>query len=163
MKVHIRQAKGKKDRYVTLPQLNLEPLRGYWATHRNAKLLFPRGRTPGECQQAKTFVDRCGLQKSFKVIAQDVGIYKAVTLHGLRHCSGMLLTGGGSVCAQFSRRWAMSILRSRAHAHRLLGSCAAQICRGQSGDAGTEERRQGHQGGRGAEQDPQTLRNREAH
>jgi hypothetical protein len=29
MKVHIRQAKGKKDRYVTLPQLSLEALRHY--------------------------------------------------------------------------------------------------------------------------------------
>lgn len=35
MKVHIRQAKGKKDRYVTQPQLTLQALRRYWVTHRH--------------------------------------------------------------------------------------------------------------------------------
>lgn len=53
MKVHIRQAKGKKDRYVTLPELSLEALRRYWATHRNAQLLFPLGRTPEERKERK--------------------------------------------------------------------------------------------------------------
>ena len=95
MKVHIRQAKGKKDRYVTLPQVSPEALRRYWATHRNAQLLFPRGRTPEERHQAETFMDRGGLQKSFKIIAKDVGIHKAVTPHSLRHCYGMLLTDAG--------------------------------------------------------------------
>jgi integrase len=95
MKVHIRQAKGKKDRYVTLPLLSLEALRRYWATHRNPKLLFPTGRTPEERHQAETFMDRGGLQKSFKAIVKDVGIHKAITLHSLRHCYGMLLTDAG--------------------------------------------------------------------
>jgi integrase len=95
MKVHIRQAKGKKDRYVTLPQLSLEVLRRYWATHRNPKLLFPTGRTPEQRNQADTFMDRGGLQKSFKAIVKDVGIHKAITLHSLRHCYGMLLTDAG--------------------------------------------------------------------
>jgi site-specific recombinase XerD len=40
-------------------------------------------------------MDRGGLQKSFKVIAQDVGIHKAVTPHSLRHCYGMSLTDAG--------------------------------------------------------------------
>lgn len=95
MKVHIRQAKGKKDRYVTLPQLTLDTLRRYWATHRHPRLLFPNGRTPEERQQAETCMDRGGLQKSFKAIVKDVGIHKVVTLHTLRHCYGMLLTDAG--------------------------------------------------------------------
>ncbi|MCU7945739.1 MAG: site-specific integrase [Candidatus Thiodiazotropha sp. (ex Cardiolucina cf. quadrata)] len=95
MKVHIRQAKGKKDRYVILPQRTLDALRHYWATHRHPKLLFPRGRTPEERQRADTFMDRGGLQRSFKAIVQDVGIHKEITLHTLRHCYGMLLTDAG--------------------------------------------------------------------
>ncbi|MCU7850561.1 MAG: site-specific integrase [Candidatus Thiodiazotropha sp. (ex Lucinoma kastoroae)] len=95
MKVHIRQGKGKKDRYVILPQRTLDALRHYWATHRHPKLLFPRGRTPEERQRADTFMDRGGLQRSFKAIVQDVGIHKEITLHTLRHCYGMLLTDAG--------------------------------------------------------------------
>ena len=95
MKVHIRQAKGKKDRYVSLPQLTLEVLRRYWATHRNPKMLFPRGRTAEQRHQAVTFMDRGGLQKSFKALVKDVGIHKEITLHSLRHCYGMLLTDAG--------------------------------------------------------------------
>lgn len=95
MKVHIRQAKGKKDRYVTLPQLTLQALRRYWMTHRHPQLLFPRGRTPEECHSASVPMERGGLQKSFKAIVKDVGIHKNITVHTLRHCYGTLLTDAG--------------------------------------------------------------------
>ncbi|MFV0276405.1 MAG: tyrosine-type recombinase/integrase [Parahaliea sp.] len=45
MKVHIRQGKGCKDRFVTLPTISLQALRRYWASHRNPDLLFPRAAT----------------------------------------------------------------------------------------------------------------------
>jgi len=38
MKVHIRQGKGRKDRFVTLSEVSLQALRDYWATHRNPQL-----------------------------------------------------------------------------------------------------------------------------
>lgn len=95
MKIHVRQAKGKKDRYVTLPHLTLDTLRRYWASHRHPAFLFPRGRTPQERQQADTFMARGGVQKSFKAIVNDVGIHKNITVHTLRHCYGMLLTDAG--------------------------------------------------------------------
>ncbi len=95
MKVHIRQAKGKKDRYVTLPQMTLDALRRYWASHRHPTWLFPRGRNTQERQTATAVMDRGGLQKSFKVIVKDVGIHKDITLHTLRHCYGTLLTDAG--------------------------------------------------------------------
>lgn len=95
MKVHIRQAKGKKDRYVTLPESTLHTLRQYWKTHRHPQLIFPRGRTPTECHTADTSMDRGGLQKSFKAIVRDVGIHKNITVHSLRHCYGTLLMEAG--------------------------------------------------------------------
>lgn len=95
MKVHIRQAKGKKDRYVSLPLITLDALRRYWATHRHPKWLFPRGRSSQERSNADAMMDRGGLQKSFKVIVRDVGIHKAITIHTLRHCYGTLLTDAG--------------------------------------------------------------------
>jgi integrase/recombinase XerD len=95
MTLHVRQGKGKKDRFVILPQLALEALRTYWASHRNPAWLFPRGRDSGERHRAKQPMDRGGLQKSFKHIVADVGIRKDVTPHTLRHCYGTLLTDAG--------------------------------------------------------------------
>lgn len=88
MKVHVRLGKGKKDRFVTLPQASLAALRRYWATHRNPDLLFPSGKTAAIRQSAQRAMDRGGLQKSFKVIVKDCGIRKPVTIHSLRHCYG---------------------------------------------------------------------------
>ena len=95
MRLHVRQAKGKKDRYVSLPQVTLEALRRYWASHRHPRLLFPGGRTPEERHQAQRCMDRGGVQKSFKAIVHDVGIHKRVTIHTLRHSYGLALTDAG--------------------------------------------------------------------
>lgn len=93
--LHVRQAKGKKDRFVILPQKALQALRDYWVTHRNPEWLFPKGRTPQERHVANVHMDRGGTQKSFKAIVNDVGIKKDITIHTLRHCYGTLLTDIG--------------------------------------------------------------------
>ena len=95
MKVHVRQGKGKKDRFVTLPQATLLALRQYWATHRHTVRIFPSGKTPALRQAATTVMDRGGLQKSFQVIIKDCGIRKRITLHSLRHCYGAHLVEAG--------------------------------------------------------------------
>jgi site-specific recombinase XerD len=43
--LHIKKAKGGKDRYVPLPERTLDLLREYWSTHRHPAYLFP-GSTP---------------------------------------------------------------------------------------------------------------------
>lgn len=94
-RVHIRNGKGRKDRFVTLPQVTLMALRRYWATHRHPALLFPAGKTPEEHRRAKVPMDRGGLQKSFKAIAHSCNIHKHVTIHSLRHCYGAHLVEEG--------------------------------------------------------------------
>ena len=95
MKVHVRLGKGKKDRFVTLPQPTLLALRRYWCTHRNPTWLFPQGRSSDERLRARQPMDRGGLQKSFKVIVTDTGIRKHITPHSLRHCYGAHLVEAG--------------------------------------------------------------------
>ena len=95
MKVHIRQGKGRKDRFVTLPMATLLALRAYWVTHRNPSLLFPCGKTPKDRHSAKAPMDRGGLQKSIRVIVRDCGIHKAITVHSLRHSYGAHLVEAG--------------------------------------------------------------------
>ena len=95
MKAHIRLGKGRKDRFVTLPEVTLQALRAYWATHRHPRLLFPNGKTSELRHSATKLMDRGGLQKSFKAIARSCGIYKHVTPHSLRHCYGAHLVEAG--------------------------------------------------------------------
>lgn len=95
MKVHVRLGKGKKDRFVTLPDASLQALRNYWASHRNPRLLFPNGKTAELRHGAINPMDRGGLQKSFKVIVKSCGIHKQITPHSLRHCYGAHLVEAG--------------------------------------------------------------------
>ncbi len=95
MKVHVRQGKGNKDRFVVLPNATLHALRQYWKTHRHPRFLFPAGSTPDLQPTADKVMDRGGLQKSFKAIVHSCGIHKKITIHSLRHCYGAHLLEAG--------------------------------------------------------------------
>jgi integrase/recombinase XerD len=94
-RVHIRCGKGRKDRFVTLPDMTLAALRRYWTTHRHRRFLFPAGSNPAEQHRAATPMARSGVQRAFKQIAQQCNINKRVTVHSLRHCYGTHLVEAG--------------------------------------------------------------------
>lgn len=86
MQVHIRNAKGRKDRFVPLSQVTLEALREFWKTHRNPTLLFPNQvGSPETIRTSKTPMDRGGVQEALKAALKDVGIAKRISVHSLRH------------------------------------------------------------------------------
>ena len=76
-RVHIRDAKGNKDRIVPLPQATLNLLREFWQVHRNPVLLFPnrQGGLKG-AGAAKTPLDRGGVQKTLHKVIQSCGLKK---------------------------------------------------------------------------------------
>jgi site-specific recombinase XerD len=79
MLIHVRQGKGRRDRYVMLPERILLVLRRYWAAERPAKpFLFP-GREPTTC------VSTSAVQDAVRAAAKKAGISKRVTPHVLRH------------------------------------------------------------------------------
>jgi site-specific recombinase XerD len=82
--LHIRQAKGWRDRYVPLPQTTLPLLRQQWSTHRHATLLFP-ARARGAVQPASQPMSPSGVQRAFKAALVDSGLAKQATVHTLRH------------------------------------------------------------------------------
>ena len=76
-RVHIRDAKGNKDRLVPLPTATLTLLRRFWQVHRNPVLLFPN-RHGGlkAAHLATTPLDPGGVQETMRRVALDCGLKK---------------------------------------------------------------------------------------
>ncbi len=85
MRVHLRQCKNNKQRFVPLPLITLKALRRYWLTHRHPELIFPGGKPPHFRQGKSLYMDKGGGQKAIKLVAKECGISKNVHIHTLRH------------------------------------------------------------------------------
>ncbi len=88
MQVLIEQAKGKKDRYVNLPQSILEQLREYYKQYKPKKYLF-------EGQIGEKYSIR-SCQKVFQEAMQKAKINKTIGIHGLRHSFATHLLENGT-------------------------------------------------------------------
>lgn len=80
MVVHIRQGKGRKDRYVPLPPPLLEMLREHWRREHLQDLLFPRPSDPSRPAEPTS------VQKYVQQITARIGLKKKITPRTLRHC-----------------------------------------------------------------------------
>jgi len=80
-RVHIRDAKGNKDRLVPLPTATLDLLRRFWQVHRHPVLLFPNrhGGLKG-AHRADSPLDRGGVQIALRQVAQACGLKKRLAL-----------------------------------------------------------------------------------
>jgi integrase/recombinase XerD len=77
MRVHVRNAKGNRDRLVPLPEATLAVLRAFWFEHRHPRLLFPNraaGRTGA--RRANSPLDRGGVQRTLARVVQEIGLKK---------------------------------------------------------------------------------------
>ena len=75
--VHIRHAKGNKDRLVPLPDTTLELLKHYWRVHQHPTLLFPnRKRGLSMACQATSPLDMGGVQLAMRRVVENCGIKK---------------------------------------------------------------------------------------
>lgn len=77
MLIHIKQAKGKKDRYTLLSLAFVKLLRTYYIAYKPTKYLFEG--------QNKEKYSNASAQKVLKTAVLKAGIKKKVTLHSLRH------------------------------------------------------------------------------
>lgn len=76
-RVHIRDSKGNKDRFVPLPQTTLDLLRRFWQVHRNPVLLFPNRHAGLQgASSATTPLDRGGVQNTLRKVVATCGIKK---------------------------------------------------------------------------------------
>lgn len=86
MLLHVKFAKGGRDRFVPLPQKTLVMLRQFWLTHKNKVWLFPApGRSGTHMHEATEPLPRSSVQIVFKQAVRECRIHKKVSVHTLRH------------------------------------------------------------------------------
>ena len=79
MTIHVRETKGRIDRYTILSQKNLDLLTEYWyKCGRPKDILFPSSWTGG-------YLDITGVNQFFKKSAKLAGITRHVSSHACRH------------------------------------------------------------------------------
>ncbi len=77
MRVHIRDAKGNKDRLVPLPESTLHILRNFWSLHRHPSFIFPnRKRGLKNAHLVDSPLERGGIQTTMKAVVEQIGIKK---------------------------------------------------------------------------------------
>lgn len=90
MVIHVRHAKGHRERYTMLPERLLETLRAYWKAERPpGPELFP-GRKPG------SVISRDAVGTALKQAARRAKIRKRVYPHALRHAFATHLLEAGT-------------------------------------------------------------------
>jgi integrase/recombinase XerD len=104
MKLHIRHAKGGRDRFVPLAEHTLEMLRDVYREHRNKVWIFP-ARTRGK-QWLATMdhpIHQATLQAVFRLAYAETGINKPARVHTLRHSYATHLLEAGVDLVQIQR------------------------------------------------------------
>lgn len=89
MLIHIKGAKGRKDRYVMLSEKALEILREYWREYRSKKWLFAG-------QNKERYITTRTVEKIFSNACEAAKILKPVTVHSIRHSFATHLLEGGT-------------------------------------------------------------------
>jgi integrase/recombinase XerD len=96
MVVHVRCAKGRKDRFVPLSAVLLGHLRDYWRRCRPADWLFP-GQRPGEP------ISISHVQRLCQRAVRAAGLSKKASMHTLRHSYATHLLEGGTDLATLQK------------------------------------------------------------
>ena len=76
--IHLRGAKGKKDRYTLLSDAALQALREYYKKYRPKEFLF-------EGMGERAHLSERSIQNVFQRAVKRAGIKKQISIHGLRH------------------------------------------------------------------------------
>ena len=88
MRVHIRDAKGNKDRLVPLPENTLRIMRNFWALHKHSVFIFPnRKRGLKNAHLVNRPLARGGIQTAMKAVVSQLNIKKKS--HAIHYATAM--------------------------------------------------------------------------
>ena len=111
-RLHIRNGKGGKDRFVPIAPPMVEELRDWWRTHRNLKFLFP---SPGRGWADRTLslsqsmthstspMSVSSVQMAYRLARAASAVNSASTTHSLRHSYATHLLEEGVSLRQISQ------------------------------------------------------------
>jgi site-specific recombinase XerD len=111
-RLHIRNGKGGKDRYVPVAPAMIQELRDWWIVHRNQKFLFP---SPGRGWADRTLslsqamtgstapMSVSSVQMAYRLARAASGVNSASTTHSLRHSYATHLLEEGVSLRQISQ------------------------------------------------------------
>ncbi len=110
MRMHIRDAKGNKDRLVPLPENALRVLRGFWSVHQHPHFLFPsRKRGLKNAHLVDLPLDRGGIQTAMKAVIKQLGIKKKSPATPCVTATQPICWRLGLISLNYKRSWAMSV------------------------------------------------------
>lgn len=133
-RIHIRGAKGRKERLVPLPQWAYEELKIFWKTHRHPKWAFPgvgRGWRDGSSaiEKLSTAVEPMGvgsIQHCLRLAVAGANLPKGTCTHTLRHSYAThLLDAGVSIRLISAYLGHVSLDTTLIYAHLTLANEAA--------------------------------------
>jgi site-specific recombinase XerD len=93
-RIHVREGKGGKDRYVPIAPAMIDDLARFWRRHHHPQWLFPglrcdwkKGKEPAQVRahQAQGPMSESSVQGAFRLALAQSGINKPATPHTLRH------------------------------------------------------------------------------
>jgi len=125
-RVHIRNAKGNKDRFVPLPANTLKILRHFWRVHKHPVYIFPsHKRALKNVLLVNTHLDRGGVQTAMATVVKQLGIHKKITCHSLRHSFATHLLEAGVDLLELQKILGhVSVITTARYTH--LTSCTSQ-------------------------------------